>query len=91
MKKDTRTKILDAGVQCWPDISVSAIANAAGITHPAIFYYFTKDSLKLAIAKHAVETGNSRVIVQLIASRHPAINKMSAAEKMRHFNAVKSN
>lgn len=84
----TKEKILEKGLQLWPDITLQAVAKATGLTHPAILYHFPGNTLKDAIAEHAIEQGASRVIVQLMASGHKAAEKLSMADKIRHFNAI---
>ena len=84
----TREKILKAGVDLWPHASPTAIARELDMTHPAVLYHFPDDSLLDAIAEYAVKIGESRVILQLIASRHKAVKKLSVADRVRHFNAV---
>jgi len=81
----TREKILTAGVKLWPDISLSKVARACGMTHAAVLYHYPGDSLKGAIATYAVEQRESRVIVQLIAEKHPAIEHLSHGERAAHF------
>lgn len=85
----TREKILDAGVQIWPEISITKLAQICDLTHPAVLYHFPDiKELRNSIASHAVKLGNSRVIVQLIAGKHKAVQFMSVAERKRHFNSV---
>jgi AcrR family transcriptional regulator len=88
MKKTTKERILDAGVKLWPNITLQAIADEAKLTHPAILYHFPGVTLKREIIKHAIKTGESRIIVQLIAAKHPAIRGMSEADRIRHFNLI---
>lgn len=84
-----RLQILNAGLEIWPDITPSSVARAAGMkSHAAVLYHFPRNELKNAIAEHAIATGHSRVIIQLIARGHPATKKMSLAEKRRHFTTV---
>ena len=84
----TKLKILNAGLYLWPEITLENVAKAASITHPAILYHFPQGSLKDAIAEHAVHTGHSRIIVQLLGSGHKAVEKLSPADRIKHFNAV---
>ncbi len=81
----TREKILNAGLKIWPDVSLSKIGRETGLTHAAISYHFPLDQLRDRIAEHAVEVGDSRVVVQLIAERHPAVDDMPAGERSAHF------
>lgn len=83
----TKKKILEAGLKLYPDITARAIAREVEITHPLVSHYFG-ESIKDAVAEYAVKVGNSRVIAQLIAVKHKAIKKLSAAERKRHMNAV---
>jgi AcrR family transcriptional regulator len=84
----TRERILNAGVKLWPDITVSKVAREAGLTHAAVLYHFPSFNLKNKIAEHAISINESRVIVQLIASGHPAVGKMPVGERHSHFRSV---
>lgn len=83
----TRTDILETGVKIWPNVTASEIARQLGLKHPAIAYYFGAN-LQDAVADYAVETGNSCVIVQLIATKHRAVRKMGALERQKHMDAI---
>lgn len=89
MKKSEKTRklILDTGVKLWPEVSAREIARRIGMTHAAVAYYFT-DDLKDAVAIHAVRTGNSRVIAQLIARKHKAVRKLNTEERMKHLSVI---
>lgn len=90
MKAGDRTKerFLKAGLRLWPNISASAIADDTGYTHANVLYHFPGDSIKDAIAEYAVEIGDSRVILQLIAAGHRATKALTQADRLKHFNAV---
>lgn len=85
----TRKRILDAGVKLWIEtggnvspINIGAVLN---MTHSAILYHYrTTGALRDAIATHAVSVGDSRVIMHLIALRHPAINDLDTEARDRH-------
>ena len=83
-----KDKILQAGVDLWPDVTLSTVARSLGITPAGVLHHFPSDGLKDAVAHHAVETGNSRVIVQLVALGHHSIAEMSQAERLRHFKRI---
>lgn len=84
----TKQKILDAGVKLWPNVTARGVATAIGVKHPTVAWHFgTSDDLRAAVAEHAVKIGNSRVITQLIAVRHPAIRKMPDAVRQKHMAA----
>lgn len=84
----TREKILNAGVKIWPEMSLSKIGRETGLTHAAISYHFPLEQLRDRVAEHAVAIGESRVIVQLIAEKHPAVDHLTAGEKSAHFFTV---
>ena len=88
-KKGDKTKraILEIGVKLWPDVTAREIARRLDMSHPVIAYHFGAD-LKDAVAAHAVETGNSRVIAQLIATKHKAVRKMIVLERQKHMDAA---
>jgi len=85
---DTRERILKAGLELWPDITQPAIADKVGITRQGVNHYFPVDVLKNAIAEYAIETECSHVIVQLMAAKDPIIDKISSADRIRHFHGI---
>lgn len=85
----TRIKILEAACSIWPTVNLALIAEAAGLkSHRSVSYYFSTEELKDIIADHAVKSGNSRVIVQLLAMNHSAVSSMSAVERKKHLNKI---
>lgn len=85
-----RLSILEMGMRLWrvdPSyVSARRIAHELDMTHGAILYHFgTSMKLRDAIAFHAVRQGESKVIVHLIASKHPAVSHMPDAERMDHM------
>lgn len=89
--KTTCEKILDAGVALYPDATLQKIADRVGnITRQGIHHHFPNGTLHDAIAEHAVRTKNSRVVLQLMASGHKAVESLSPSERIKHFNAVEN-
>lgn len=84
----TKEKILNAGLKLWPNITLQSIADKTDMTHAAVLYHFPAGTLEYKIAEYAIEKGNSAVIVQLIATKHPAAKKLTAAQRIKHFNAI---
>ena len=84
----TRERILNAGVKVWPNVSLSILGRETGLTHAAISYHFPLEQLRDRVAEHAVAIGASRVIVQLIAEKHPAVAGLSGGERSAHFFTV---
>lgn len=83
-----RMSILNAGVELWPDVTLSAVARKLNMTHAAISYHVPFHLLKQKVAEHAVATGNSRVIVQLISEKHPAVAHLTPGERSAHLFSV---
>lgn len=84
----TKKRILQAGVDIWPDLSLTKVAAKANLTHAAVLYHFSRDALRDAVAEYAVQTRASRVIVQLITEGHRAVADLSPGERSAHFFAV---
>lgn len=85
--EETKIRILEAGVKLWPNITARAIGEEIGLTHPLVAYHFGK-KIKEAVAAYAVETGKSRVIAQLIATKHPSAHKLTPSERQKHMDAA---
>lgn len=84
----TKKKILQAGVDLWPNVSPTTISKALGMAHAGVLYHFPKAGLRDAVAVYAVNTGASRVIVQLVGENHPAVADLSPDDRASHFAAV---
>ena len=72
----------------WPDSTLEAIGDEIGISRQAVQQHYPQGDIKDAIAEYAVSKGKSKVIVQLIASNHPAVNDISPADRAKHLNAI---
>ena len=85
----TKDRILKAGLECWPDVTLEAVAKQAEIkSHQVVLYHFPNGTLRDAVAQYAVETGHSKVIVQLIGSGHTAVEDLSPTDRAKHFKKV---
>ena len=85
----TKKKILKAGMKLWPKVTSSGVGKEIEMTHASVLYHFPNDTLKDAVATYAVKKGNSKIIVQLLTEKHPAVEKLSKREKSRHIkNAI---
>lgn len=84
----TKEKILKAGIKAWLEdansVTAANIARKLNMTHPAILYHFK--NVKDAVAAYAVETGENRIIVQLVTMNHPAVQKMTSEEKLKVYS-----
>lgn len=87
--KEIKKSILRAGLVLWPNVTARAIGRRLDMTHSNVLYHFdTVDNLVSAVANYAVEIGESRVIVQLIAAKHAAINGMKAADRAKYMATI---
>ena len=84
----TKKKILKAGVKIWPDVTYQAVADKIELTKQAVNLHFPQGTLKDNVADYAVKSGRSKVIVQLIATDHPAVGKMSPFDRAKHLNRL---
>lgn len=89
----TRQRILEAGIKLWLTnplhVTSRRIAAHVDLKHQAVRYHYSSDArLRDAVAAYAVETGNSPIIVQLIALKHPAVVKLTQTERNRHFKQL---
>lgn len=82
----TRKAILETGLKLWPNVTPTSVAGALNISHGTVIYHFP--DVKNAVAEYAVETGNSRIIVQLLAMKHRSVKDMNAVERIKHFTAI---
>lgn len=90
-----RREILDSVLSVWANdpanLTVRQIAKKCGISHGGILYHFGSiDQLKHEAATLAVQTENSRVIAQLILTRHPSIAEMDEGTRRAHLIAAGS-
>lgn len=88
--EDVKERILKIGLNLWPNISVREIGRQMDMSHSALTYHFGDAAgLKHAVAKYAVDTGNSKVIVQLLAVGHPAIVGMESELRQKHMATIR--
>lgn len=84
-----RAAILAAGVQSWPDVTARNIGRRVGLTHAAVLYHFgTVAALREAVAAEAVRVGDTRVVLQLIALKHPAADTLSSDQRRAYLAAI---
>lgn len=80
----TREKILKTGLEMWEkdpsSVNAHAISKCMGIVHGTVMYHFP-DGVRDAVAAFALETGNDKVLSQLIVERHPVVAHLSSQEK----------
>ncbi len=91
----TRKKIMDAGLKLWIEqngnVNSHQIAVVLDMTHSAVLYHYkTVENLRNSIAEHAVNTGNSRVIMHLLSLRHPSVDKLDADARARHVRIAQA-
>lgn len=92
----TKLSILEMGLRLWrvdPSyVTGRRIARELGLAHGTVQYHFrgTERSIKDAIAYHAVRSGESRVIVHLIAANHKAVQHMDDAARLEHMRLARA-
>ena len=91
----TKLSILETGLRLWrvdPSyVSARRIAKELGLTHGAVQHHFrnSEHSMKDAIAYHAVEQGEARVIVHLIAANHKAVAHLDDAQRLEYMRQAR--
>lgn len=87
----TRDKILKTGIKMWlnnPDsVTANAIAEKIGVVHATVLYHFPK-GVKDSVAEYAVQTGEKKIICQLIALDHKAVRKLSQQQKTEYLSQL---
>lgn len=93
---DMKTNILETGIRLWrvdPQyVTARRIAKELNVTHGSVLYYFNRGQVGLrdAIAYHAVEQGESRVIASLIAMNHKAAASLDETQRLEHMRIAAS-
>jgi len=83
----TRRCILETGVRLWrvdPQyVTARRIATELNLTHGAVIYHFSRGQrLRDAVAQHAVNEGDARVIASLIAMQHKAAASLTEVQRL---------
>lgn len=90
----TKRRILEMGMTLWrvdpAYVTARRIAKELNMSHGSVCYHFPRGerSLKDAIAFYAVQEGESRVIVHLIAGNHKAVSHMDDTARQEHVRAA---
>jgi hypothetical protein len=87
----TRYKILKTGLEMWEkdpsSVNAHAISKNMNIVHGTVMYHFP-DGVRNAVALHAVDVGNHKVMAQLIVEGHPAVAGLNPADKKEILSSV---
>lgn len=94
-KDKIKTDILKAGLEIWKKnpnaVNARNVAKMINKTHPTVYHYYpTKRDLVDAIAKYAVDVGDSFIIVSLMLASSPFISGLSEKERQIHLSTVSS-
>ena len=91
--KKVKKEILDKGLELYKEdpakLNHHSLAKELNISNAKIHYHFGSD-LKSAVLRHAVDMGDSHVIVGLIASKSDLVEGLTKQEKQKHLDAVYS-
>lgn len=88
-----KADILRVGLAIWREsgegaVTARAIARRLNISHAGILYHHgTTKALKLALACHAVATGDKTIIPQLITTRNPVVAHFDEPTRVAWLNA----
>jgi AcrR family transcriptional regulator len=92
--RHTRQRILDVGLGIARDdglkaITARAIGSHVHISHTAVLYYFNGiEALRDAVAEHAIENKDARVIARLILDEHPRVTGFTSGERAEWLRAA---
>lgn len=78
-------KILDAGLQVYPNVTITNIANVLGVSTPSVFYHFKSNEILEAVEEYAVEIEHKQVIAQMITAKSDKMNFMTDKEKLKYL------
>lgn len=87
----TKLEILEMGLRLWrvdpAYVTARRIASELDVVHGTVGYHFAnrERSLRDAIAYHAVEQGDERVIAQLIIERHKAVAHLTDTQRSEYL------
>lgn len=79
----TKEAAVAAGLILWRErgadaVTTTAVGRACGVTHAALYPLFgSAEQLRQAVAEEAVRLSDPRIVAQLIATRHPAVEGMA--------------
>ena len=86
---DVKEKILNKAVKLWEQdhtqVTVTNVARALGMNHANIYHHFP-DGFRETVAEHAVKTKNTKIICQLIAYGHPAVEGLAPCERAEYLS-----
>ena len=78
-------KILDAGLQVYPNVTITNVAKVLGISPPSVFYHFTGDEILEAVEDYAVEIEHKQVIAQMITAKNERVGELTDKEKLKYL------
>lgn len=73
--RETKFKILEAGLVLWPNATPSAIAKMIGVKHSTVLYHFP--NVKEAIKQYAISVKDKRVVAMLVLVGDPLVRDKS--------------
>lgn len=83
----TGVKIAESGLE---KLTFQEIARLHTTSAPRVYYHFPggKSDLRTCVINRAIQAGNSRIIVQLIAMGDPTVSQMSIGAKYRYVDTI---
>jgi AcrR family transcriptional regulator len=85
--EQTRQKIITACVilarQGMTAVTGSAVAELAGMSHPAVSYHYRSNvALRRAAAEAVIAARDPEAVARLILDKHPICERLTRAERM---------
>lgn len=91
MAKNTKERILEAGIKIWLrnplSVNAYAIAREMQIVHGTVLYHFP-EGVRDAVAEYAVKTNNNKIIIQLIAAGHKSVELLDAEKRAEYVATI---
>ena len=89
VKEQILTKGLEVYKQDPAKLNNHFVAKELNVSNAKIHYHFGTN-LKEAVLRHAVDKGDSHVIVELIASKDRLVKHLTQAQRKEHMDVVYS-
>jgi len=90
---DMRGALLNAALIVARDglacVTLRGIASRLGVDHRTVIYHFgTIDQFRQAVAAEGLARDDQRVIARLIIDKHPAVDDLPGADRVRYLTAA---
>lgn len=80
-----KTKILDAGLRLYPNVTITRVAELLEVSKPSVFYHFNAAEIKEAVEEYAVEIDDKQVIAQMITAKSGGVSHITDKDKLKYL------